>query len=66
MKLNMKNNLNEQISNIKRLMLLNEQCGSDLDQCEDDLQDKGYLVYNPTEIAASGTDRDWETLIFLY
>jgi len=43
-------NLNEQIDRIKTLMLISEQCGGDLSQCEDDLQNSGYKVFNPTEI----------------
>ena len=42
-------NLNEEIKNIKRLIALTEQCGSDLNQCETDLEGKGYTVYAPTE-----------------
>ncbi|MHA2431426.1 MAG: hypothetical protein ACXACC_10420 [Promethearchaeota archaeon] len=42
-------NLNEQISRIKSLMLIKEQCGSDLDKCEDDLENAGYVVYNKNE-----------------
>ena len=42
-------NLNEEINKIKRLISLNEQCGSDLEQCESDLESKGYTVYAPTE-----------------
>jgi hypothetical protein len=42
-------NLNEEIKNIKRLITLTEQCGSDLNQCETDLEGKGYTVYAPTE-----------------
>lgn len=43
-------NLNEEIDRIKKLMLLNEQCGGDLTQCEEDLEDEGYKVTSPTEI----------------
>jgi hypothetical protein len=46
-------NLNEEIKKIKHLMLFNEQCaGTDpeqLEQCEGDLEDNGYTVYNPSE-----------------
>lgn len=42
-------NLNEEIKNIKRLISLTEQCGSDLNQCETDLEGKGYTVYAPSE-----------------
>jgi hypothetical protein len=42
-------NLNEEIKNIKRLITLTEQCGSNLEQCETDLEGKGYTVYAPTE-----------------
>ncbi len=42
-------NLKEQISRIKNLMLLSEQCGTDLNQCEEDLENKGYKVFSPTE-----------------
>jgi hypothetical protein len=43
------NRLDEQINRIKSLMLINEQCGVDLNKCETDLEDKGYTVYNPNE-----------------
>jgi len=52
----MKNDINKQISDIKRLILLNEQCGGDLPQCEEDLEDNNYLVYNPAERRAKGAD----------
>lgn len=42
-------NLKEQISRIKNLMLLSEQCGTDLNQCETDLENNGYKVFSPTE-----------------
>lgn len=42
-------NLNEEIYRIKNLMLISEQCGGDLNQCETDLENKGYTVYNPNE-----------------
>jgi hypothetical protein len=42
-------NLNEEIKNIRRLIALTEQCGSDLNQCETDLEGKGYTVYAPSE-----------------
>ena len=42
-------NLNEEIKKIKRLISLSEQCGSNIEQCETDLEGKGYTVYAPTE-----------------
>jgi hypothetical protein len=34
-------------------MLIKEQCGTDLDQCEEDLEEKGYKVFNPAETQSS-------------
>jgi hypothetical protein len=42
-------NLKEQINRIKNLMLISEQCGGDLDQCETDLENQGYRVFSPIE-----------------
>ena len=42
-------NLTEQLNRIKTLMLVKEQCGADLGQCETDLENKGYTVYTPNE-----------------
>mgnify|MGYP003658072302 CR=1 FL=1 len=42
-------NLNEEIKKIKRLISLSEQCGSNIEQCETDLEGKGYTVYAPNE-----------------
>lgn len=46
-------NLTEQLDRIKSLMLIKEQCGSDLTQCERDLEDEGYKVFNPKETERS-------------
>jgi hypothetical protein len=50
--------LNEQIKRIKSLMLINEQCGSDLEQCEKDLEEKGYKVTSPNELSFSCDNND--------
>lgn len=46
-------NLNEQISRMKSLMLIKEQCvgtnSTQLEKCEQDLENNGYLVYNSFE-----------------
>ena len=42
-------NLSEQLNRIKTLMLIKEQCGGDLEQCEEDLESSGYKVFSPTE-----------------
>ena len=46
-------NLTEQVNRIKSLMLIKEQCGGDLNKCEEDLEGQGYKVFNPTETASS-------------
>jgi len=46
-------NLNEQISRMKSLMLIKEQCvgtnSTQLEKCEQDLENNGYIVYNSFE-----------------
>lgn len=46
-------NLNEQISRMKSLMLIKEQCvgtnPTQLEKCEQDLENNGYIVYNSFE-----------------
>lgn len=50
-------NLTEQLNRIKNLMLINEQCAgtspAELEKCEEDLENNGYKVFNPTETASS-------------
>ncbi len=46
-------NLTEQVNRIKSLMLIKEQCGGDLNKCEEDLEEKGYKVFSPSETASS-------------
>jgi len=50
-------NLNEQISRMKSLMLIKEQCAgtsnAELEACEDDLEVAGYKVFSPEEYEAS-------------
>lgn len=46
-------NLTEQLNRIKTLMLIKEQCGTDLNQCETDLESRGYKVFSPTETKIS-------------
>jgi hypothetical protein len=47
------NRLDEQINRIKSLMLINEQCGGDWNQCEQDLEGQGYKVTSPNELSTS-------------
>jgi hypothetical protein len=49
----MKNDIKKEISNIQRLIKLNESTNS---ECEDQLEDDGYLVYNPNEQKTLGVD----------
>ena len=51
-------NLNEQISRIKTLMLIKEQCGGDLSQCEEDLEAANYKVFSPIEQSSQCESND--------
>jgi len=42
--------LNEELERIKSLMFINEQCGSDIPQCEIDLENLGYKVFSSSEL----------------
>lgn len=60
----MKNDINKQISDIKRLILINEQCGGDLPQCEKDLEDNNYQVFNPNEQKAGCSGKQYVNDIY--
>lgn len=49
MKQNRYKNITEEINRVKEIISLNEQCGPDLIQCGEDLQEKGYKVFTPKD-----------------
>lgn len=51
-------NLTEQLNRIKSLMLIKEQCGGDLNKCEEDLENQGYKVFSPSETTTSCDNND--------
>lgn len=43
-------NLNEEINRIKKIIHINEQCESDLEQCAADLERQEYKVFSPEDL----------------
>jgi hypothetical protein len=43
-------NLNEEINRIKKIIHINEQCESDLEQCAADLKSQKYKVFSPEDL----------------
>ena len=49
-------NLSEEVNRIKKIISINEQCGTDKDQCERDLEDLEYKVFSPQDLKSTCED----------